>query len=100
MIGHGPNWLEGRTVYEQEGAPIAAHLRAMGERYDEGKLLLGGAFESGHEGIAVLNVGDEADARALMDSDPAVKAGIFSYELRVLTAYFDDFDGTRTAERV
>lgn len=99
MIGHGPNWVDGRTVYEQEGAPLAAHLRAMGERYDEGKLLLGGAFESGQQGIAVLNVDDAADARALMESDPGVKAGIFSYELRELNAYFDAFDGTRTTER-
>jgi uncharacterized protein YciI len=98
LIGHGPNWLDGRSVYEQ-GEPIEGHLRTMGQRYDEGTLLLGGPFESGHQGIAVLNVADESEARDIMEADPGVQAGVLGYDLKLLTAYFDAFDGTRTTTR-
>ena len=98
LIGHGPEWIAGRSVYEQ-GPSIHAHLIAMRSRYDEGKLLLGGPFERGG-GIAVLDVEDEAAGRALMDADPAVQAGVMVYELHRMRAYFDAFTGFRTPETV
>ena len=98
-IQPGPQWRAGATVYEQ-GEPIEQHLAAMCDRYDEGRLLLGGPFQGGRAGIAVLNVADEAEARALMDADPAVQVGVFVYELHRVRAYFDAFDGTRTADAV
>jgi uncharacterized protein YciI len=94
LIGHGPNWLEGKSVYEQ-GKPVADHLVAMRDQYDAGVLQLGGPFEHGG-GIAVLDVRDEAAARAVMDADPAVQAGVMVYELRVLRAVFDAASGLRS----
>jgi uncharacterized protein len=91
LIGHGPNWVEGKSVYEQ-GQPVRDHLTSMRARYEEGSLLLGGPFDRGG-GIAVLDVADEAAARTLMDADPGVVAGVMSYELHRLTAYFDAFHG-------
>ena len=93
LIGHGPQWLEGKTVYEQ-GPPIEAHLVAMRDRFDAGELLLGGPFDQGG-GIAVLDVPDEATARALMDADPAVQAGVLVYEIKALRPVFDAADGVR-----
>ena len=87
LIGHGPRWLEGKSVYEQ-GQPIEDHLVAMRGQYDAGVLQLGGPFDHGG-GIAVLDVKDEAAAREVMDADPAVQAGVMVYELRALRPVFD-----------
>lgn len=87
LIGHGPRWLEGKTVYEQ-GQPVEDHLEAMRRHYDAGVLQLGGPFDHGG-GIAVLSVADERVARAVMDADPAVQAGVMVYEIRALRAVFD-----------
>src|SRR3954447_21523580 len=82
LIGHGPRWLPGKSVYEQ-GKPVEDHLVAMRNQYDAGILQLGGPFDHGG-GIAVLDVGDEGAARAVMDADPAVRAGVMVYDLRAL----------------
>jgi uncharacterized protein YciI len=91
LIGHGPNWIAGKTVYEQ-GKAIDAHLVSMRRRFRDGSLLLGGPFDRAG-GIAVLQAENEVDARAIMDADPAVLAEVMVYELFELTAYFDAFTG-------
>jgi uncharacterized protein YciI len=95
LIGHGPRWIAGKPVWEQ-GPPIQAHLASMRDRYDEGRLLLGGPFMDPSGGIAVLDVEDEAAAVALMEADPGVQAGVLVYTLHAMRAYFDAFSGTRT----
>ena len=87
LIGHGPQWLVGKSVYEQ-GKPVEDHLVAMRRQYDAGVLQLGGPFDHGG-GIAVLDVEDESAARAVMDADPAVQAGVMVYEIRTLRPIFD-----------
>ena len=94
LIGHGPRWIEGKSVYAQ-GKPIEDHLAAMREHYDAGVLQLGGPFDHGG-GIAVLDVRDEAAARAVMDADPAVLAGVMVYEIRALRPVFDVAGDVRT----
>jgi uncharacterized protein YciI len=94
LIGHGPRWIEGRSVYEQ-GKPVEDHLVAMREHFDAGTLQLGGPFDHGG-GIAVLDVQDEVAARAVMDADPAVQAGVMVYELRALRPVFDAARAVRT----
>jgi uncharacterized protein YciI len=91
LIGHGPRWIVGKSVYEQ-GPAIDAHLVSMRQRFHEGSLLLGGPFDRSG-GIAVVRAQDQAAARLLMDADPAVIAGVMVYELFELTAYFDAFTG-------
>jgi uncharacterized protein YciI len=91
LIGHGPEWIAGKSVHEQ-GASVQAHLVAMRHRFNEGTLLLGGPFDRAG-GIAVLDVGDRAAAERVMEADPAVIAGVMVYELFELTAYFDAFTG-------
>ena len=99
IIDHGPAWDPDRTLYQQ-GPAMDAHLAAMGHRYDEGSLLIGGPFEDVPGGVAVLDTVDEVAARAIMDSDPAVVAGLLIYRLRVVRAYFDVFTRTRTGGSV
>jgi uncharacterized protein YciI len=98
LIGHGPEWKPGKSVYEQ-GPSISGHLEAMRAHYAAGRLLLGGPFD--HDGgIAVLEVPDKDAAIALMEADPGVIAEVFSYDVRALNAYFDAFAGVGTTHTV
>jgi uncharacterized protein YciI len=99
LIGHGPAWIAGKRVWEQ-GRPIEEHLDTMRDRYDEGRLLLGGPFKDSAGGIAVLDVEDESAAVALMEADPGVRAGVLVYELHEMRPYFDAFTSTRTERSV
>lgn len=90
FIGHGPKWIPGSSVYEQDRTVIEAHLSSMRRRFEEGTLLLGGPFDRAG-GIAVWDAEDVDHARRLIEADPAVVAEVMSYELYALTAYFDAF---------
>ena len=95
LIQHGPAWVPGKQVWEQ-GRPVQQHLVAMRELYISGQLLLGGPYRHTPGGVAVLEADSHAAAVAIMDADPAVRAGVFSYELHALRAYFDAFEGQGT----
>ena len=95
----GPNWIDGKSVYEQ-GEPMEAHLASMRRHYDEGSLLLGGPYEGHNGGIAVLEVRDMTRAATLMDADPGVLAGVLVYDLRQQVSIFDAFAGIRTDANV
>lgn len=99
LFGHGPNWQHGRTVFEQ-GPIMDEHLRSMRRRFDEGTLLLGGPFADDGGGIAVIEAPDNAAATAIIDADPAVTAGILTYRLHHLRAYFDAMASVRTESTV
>lgn len=64
---------------------IADHLRYMGNM--EGKVFLSGPLvKEGavvDEGLTVLKTYDEAEARAIMDAEPLIKAGLRRYELKL-----------------
>lgn len=63
---------------------IADHLRFMQDHEDQvflsGPLLRDGATIG--DGLTILKTDDEAEARAFMDQEPLVKAGLRRYELR------------------
>lgn len=94
LIEHGPACIAGRSAYDH-GPAVEAHLASMGRRFDEGSLLLGGPFASHSGGVAVLDVPDLDTARRLMDTDPAVAAGVMTYRLETVLTYFDAFVGER-----
>jgi uncharacterized protein YciI len=73
--------------------PTAAEQTLMGEHFaylqrlrDERRLIVAGPSPAGADtfGLVVLEVGDAAEARALMEADPAVAGGIMNGELRPL----------------
>lgn len=81
FLYRGPKWSpedtpERRTI--QEG-----HLANIQRLADEGKLLLAGPFTDDGElrGLFVFQVGSMEEAKALCDTDPAVKAGRLRVEL-------------------
>jgi len=88
IIGHGPEWISGRSVFEQDRAVVQAHLESMRHRFQDGNLLLGGPFDRAG-GIAVWRADDLDHARRMMDADPGVATGLMDYDLYELTAYFD-----------
>lgn len=58
-----------------------ANIEAMNKA---GKLILAGPFGSNHlkyRGIFILDIKTDEEARNLIEQDPAVKAGIFDYEI-------------------
>lgn len=63
---------------------FAGHMKNIGRLADEGKLAVAGPFrknEQGMRGLFILNVETIEDAQALVDTDPAVQAGILVAEL-------------------
>jgi uncharacterized protein YciI len=57
------------------------HMSNMGRLANEGKLVVAGPFgknDLGYRGIFVINSSSEDEAKALVNTDPAVQAGVFS----------------------
>ena len=62
---------------------LKAHLANIGRLAKEGKLVLAGPFldDTGLQGIYIFNVETVEEAKALTESDPAIKAGRLVMEL-------------------
>ena len=63
---------------------FAGHMKNIGRLADEGKLAGAGPFRKNEQslrGLFILNVETVAEAQVLVDTDPAVHAGIFSAEM-------------------
>ena len=81
--------LTGETVIKdpKENQKIfAGHFSNMSRLAKEGKLVLSGPFVDGRpkRGLFIFNVKTIAEAEKLVKSDPAVKAGVFKYEMTKL----------------
>lgn len=74
----GPKWLEGKSLGEQ---PLLEHGKYMLSLYIKGSMTQAGPFTDDTGGAALLVVNDESEAKVLVAEDPAVKAGIFAYEM-------------------
>lgn len=75
----GPEWREGLPLHQQ---PLADHRQYMISLYRHGVLKFAGPFADGSGGAVMLLAADGKSAQALVDADPAVTDGIFTYELR------------------
>lgn len=84
LLKTGPAKIEDK---EARGKIFAGHFENMGRLADEGKLLMAGPFEDPNgvmRGMFIYDVSTLEDAKALVETDPAVKAGIFDYEMTKL----------------
>ena len=81
LIYRGPTWSPEVTQEVQELQ--AAHLANIDRLVESGKMVLAGPFadEGDLRGLFFYNVATLEAARALVDSDPAVKAGRLRVEL-------------------
>lgn len=89
----GPAWQAGRRVTEQDLGPHRAFVRAL---FEAGRATLAGAFLDDSGGMAVLSVGDRAEAERTLASDPAVVSGVMIGELRPFHALFAPTQHPRT----
>jgi len=72
---------------EEESRVVAEHFEYLQRLCREGKLVLAGPSHvavGDTLGIAVYEVDDEAEARAIMKADPALVHGVMTGELRPL----------------
>ena len=74
----GPAWLTGKSVMEQ---PLKEHGKYMLSLYIKGSMKLAGPLTDNAGGAVLLEVSNEAEAKAIVANDPAVKSGVFVYEM-------------------
>ncbi len=98
ILSPGPNW-NGQPLHKQDRAVFRPHLIRMRDLYDKGVLLFGGPGRDEVRGMALLETATAAEASDLMRDDPAVLAGVLTYEVIVLEPYFDAFAGRAWAPR-
>ncbi len=81
LIYRGPTWSPEVTQEVQELQ--AAHLANIGRLMESGEMVLAGPFTDDGDlrGLFFYNVDTLEEAQALVDSDPAVKAGRLRVEL-------------------
>jgi uncharacterized protein YciI len=73
---------------EKRNALFRGHLDNIGRLVKGGKMVIAGPLGKNdltYRGIFVLNTADLEEAKALLETDPAISAGIFDYE--VMTWY-------------
>lgn len=69
---------------EQDNAAVSAHFTRLQEATASGKVILAGKTDEPDAttfGIVIFEAADETEAKAFMDSDPAVVAGVMRAEL-------------------
>jgi uncharacterized protein YciI len=80
----GARWVTGRAPHEQEYfREHSANLRKLREH---GSLIMGARY--GDKGLVVLSAESESAARAMVEQDPSVKNGTFSYDLHEFSVFY------------
>ena len=74
----GPKWLAGKSVMEQ---PLKEHGKYMLSLYIKCSMKLAGPLTDNAGGAVLLEVSNEAEAKEIVTNDPAVKSGVFVYEM-------------------
>jgi len=74
----GPAWLAGKSISEQ---PLKEHGTYMRSLFVQGSLKMAGPLTDNAGGAVVLEVANESVAKAIVTEDPAVKLGVFVYEM-------------------
>ena len=83
-IKTGPMWDQAKPPQEQ--AHFREHSANLKRLRDAGSLLLGARYSD--KGLVVLAAQSEAEARAMMEEDPSIKAGVFKYELHPFNVFY------------
>jgi len=79
LHGSRPTLLKDMTP--QEGEIVGAHFAYLKKALADGKLFMAGRCENQPLGIAVIDVSDEAEAKAFLAADPAIQKGVFKGEV-------------------
>jgi uncharacterized protein YciI len=77
----GPNWLPGKTLFEQAG--VREHVEHYSKLLEAGKLALGGPHLDAGGGMMIPTAGvSEAEITSYAAEDPAVKSGVLLVSVR------------------
>ena len=74
----GPAWPQGKSLAD---LPLKDHGKYMLSLYAKGLMKQAGPLTDDIGGAVVLEVSSEAEAKAIVADDPAVKAGLFVHEM-------------------
>lgn len=81
----GPGWDHSRPPQEQSYfSEHSANLRRLRE---SGSLKMGARYSD--KGLVVLAASSEGEARSMVERDPSVENGVFSYELHPLRVFYE-----------
>ena len=80
----GPTWDAAKPAQEQ--AEFRAHSANLKRLRDQGSLVLGARYAD--KGFVVLSAANEAEAHAMVQQDPSVKAGTFVYQLNEFRVFY------------
>lgn len=86
----GPAWDAAKPPQEQLFfSEHSAHLRRLRE---QGRLVMGARYAD--KGLLVLRAASENEARALLQDDPSLAAGVFIVELHEFRVFYGGVVGT------
>lgn len=74
----GPAWPEGKKIAD---LPLKEHFQYLIGLFANNSMKFAGPLMDDSGGAVVLEVESEAEAKAIVAEDPAVKSGIFSYQI-------------------
>ena len=80
----GPKWDAARPAHEQ--ALFREHSANLRRLRDTGSLVRGARYSD--KGLVVLSAPSIAEARAMMDQDPSIAAGVFVYEVHPFNVFY------------
>ncbi len=81
ILKTGPNKTTHKDSIQKA---FSGHLQNINRLVKEGKLIVAGPLgknEKQYRGLFVFKAADQAEAKALLLTDPAVKAGLLDYEI-------------------
>ena len=77
------------TIRPEEMALMGRHFEHLQTLHAQGIVRYVGRAENGDYGFCVFEAGDEAEARAIAESDPAVAGGLMRLEVHPFMVVFD-----------
>ncbi len=83
LLGTRAGWPDDMTPREEQ--VMANHFAYLKDLTRKGIVVAAGPVFNPTFGLIILRTGSEAEARALMDSEPSVAAGVHTYELQPMT---------------
>ncbi|MCT2407949.1 YciI family protein [Chryseobacterium antibioticum] len=82
MLTTGSTKVEDKT---KMGELMKGHMTNIGKLADEGKIVVAGPFleknKENYRGMFIFNTKSKEEAEQWVKTDPAVQAGVFSYEI-------------------
>lgn len=84
QVRTGAKWDAAKPAREQ--LHFREHSANLKRLRDAGHLVMGARYSD--VGLVVLTAKSEAEARAMMDEDPSIKAEVFRYELHLMSVFY------------